>query len=301
MKEEAANDSLLRQFILGKVEEDVRERMEGLFLTDDVMRERILAAEQDLVEDYLEGSLTPEEKERFLLRYARTPEQQRKLRITRSIKDWAITEAAEGSAPEVDLEQSARDGRIDGSGNADDARELGSRLSGWKTIRTRPAFLIPIAAVIVLAIVLGIVLLDRWREQRKHFAIEQEFARLNSSASLRDSPAGAESVTLTPLTLRGSDSSPEVIPRADVASVELRLRWLRREEYPSYRAVVRRVRDGESFTAPEVRSVEGDGKTIRLRLPPLILTRGTYQIRLTGNTADGATGATEEYQFTVSG
>jgi len=46
-----------------------------------------------LIEDYLEDSLTSEDKEIFLAQYARTPEQQRKLRINQSIKDWAVTEA----------------------------------------------------------------------------------------------------------------------------------------------------------------------------------------------------------------
>src|SRR5690242_18646773 len=87
------NDALLREFLLGKVTDEVRERIESLFVTDPQTRERVLAVEQDLIEDYLEGTLSAEDRERFVERFAHTVEQQRKLRITRSIKDRAIAEA----------------------------------------------------------------------------------------------------------------------------------------------------------------------------------------------------------------
>src|SRR5215216_77686 len=92
MKEKILTDTLLRQYLLGKVDDDERQQIEKLFITDFQARERVLAAEQELIEDYLEGSLSTADKEIFLSQYGRTPEQQRKLRITRSIKDWAITE-----------------------------------------------------------------------------------------------------------------------------------------------------------------------------------------------------------------
>ena len=52
MKEEAATDVLLRQFLLGKIDDEARQRIECLFLTDSLTKERILAAEQELIDDY---------------------------------------------------------------------------------------------------------------------------------------------------------------------------------------------------------------------------------------------------------
>src|SRR5690349_311562 len=93
MKEERLTDALLREFLLGKTNDEERERIESLFLSDSQTRERVLALEQDLIEDYLEDNLTQEDKERFLSRFAQTEDQRRTLRITKSIKDWAVTEA----------------------------------------------------------------------------------------------------------------------------------------------------------------------------------------------------------------
>ena len=289
MKEEALNDALLRQFILGKVSDEVRQRLEELFLTDAVMRERVLAAEQDLIEDYLEDSLTTEDKERFVLRYAQTPAQQRKLRIARSIKDWAATETAAISAV-PSTEERQMDSPIVAS-------SIWSRVG--ERVWRRPVFVLAVAAVAIVALMLGIVWVSRWMEQRRHSSIEQELAQLNTPSSLGLTPPGMEVKTLTPLTFRGSSSSPELELRNEAPVVELRLLWVRREQYPTYQAAVRRIRDDKTFTIPGLRVEEDDEKKVRLRLSPHILTRGTYQIKLTGLAADGTAGPTEAYQFTV--
>ena len=75
MKDDSVTDALLREFLLGKLTDEDREKIEGLFLTDSQARERVLALEQDLVDDYLEDGLSQGDKVRFVSRYARTDEQ----------------------------------------------------------------------------------------------------------------------------------------------------------------------------------------------------------------------------------
>src|SRR5215475_9484018 len=77
MKDETARD-----FLLGKMSDAERERTEILFLTDDEARNTILLAEEDLIEGYLEHSLTPWERKRFVEKHLQTPAQQRRLRLT---------------------------------------------------------------------------------------------------------------------------------------------------------------------------------------------------------------------------
>jgi hypothetical protein len=284
MKHEPVDDALLRQFLLGKVDDEVRAQIESLFLTDAAMRERVHAAEQDLIEDYLEDSLNADDKERFVLRYAKTPEERRKLRIARSIKDWAMAESAAS---------------VSGSSAPGDADLRESRKSFWDRLRWRPVFVVPAVAVIVLAIVLAIIGVNRWQEQRRQFAIEQELAQLNSPASLREVQPGVEVLTLNPLTLRGSDSNAEVKPLVNAPLLELRLRSFRPERYSSYEVVVRRIDDGRTYRISNL--LIDDSGILRVRLSPRILSRGTYQVRLTGLNTEGSAGAEEEYQFTVRG
>lgn len=278
MKEDSVTDALLREFLLGKLVDEDRERMEDLFLTDSATRERILALEQDLIEDYLENSLSHEDKERFLSRYAQTDEQRRKLRITGAIKDWAVREARipHPGAPTV---------------------SVWNRL--WTWLRLKPRYFVPIAITIVIAIVLAIVWLNAREKQRKQLAIEQELAQLNSPASLREVPSQITPFDLRPVSVRSSQPQAELKIPVEIRFIELRLPWIQTERYSMYQAEVRRVDDREVFTISGLQA-QNDGRyTIRLRLPAQMLTRGDYQIKLTGISTDSSAKSSEEYSFVV--
>ena len=92
MSDESVTDVTLRQFLLGNVDDEMRQHIECRFITNSLFKERVLALEQDLIEDLLEDSLTATDKERLLARYAATPARRRKLRIAKSIKEWAMLE-----------------------------------------------------------------------------------------------------------------------------------------------------------------------------------------------------------------
>lgn len=281
MKEEKVTDALLREFLLGKVDEEERERIESLLLTDSQARERVLFAEQDLIEDYLEDSLTTADRDRFLSLYAQTSEQRRRLRITKSIKRWAATQAA--------LPQT-----------------IPGNISGWSRLRARlplkSVLVMPIAVPAMIVIVVAAVWLNSRSEQRKrqHLAIEQELAQLNAPSGLREVPAQMVSLDLSPVTVRSVEQQTELKMRADIRIVELRLPWVQKERYSTYQAEARRVGDGESFMIRNLQA-ENDGRyTIPIRLPAHILSRGHYQISLSGIAIDGSASPAEEYPFAVA-
>lgn len=273
MNEEPVSDALLRQFLLGQVDDQERQRLESMFVTGALSRERVMAAEQHLMDDFLDDALTPEDKERFLAQYGETPAEQRKLRIAQTIYDWAATEAtAVGAA----------------------AGSRWSRLFG--RVWLKPVIAVPIAAVVLIAIVVGVVALrSRWEQQNIHLAMQQELVRLNSPSLLREPSVG--SVTLTPGAVRSAEAENEVTPQANAEFVELHLVWTQKERFPSYQATIRRFEEDESFTIPNLQL--DSGNVIRLRLPQRYLTRGLYQIELSGVAANGATGPAEEYTFVV--
>lgn len=277
MREETIADEVLREFLLGGLADDERDRIEEQFLTDAQTRERILAAEQDLIEDYLEDTLTVADREKFVSLYARTPEQRRKLRITKSIKDWAITEAASPRA--IPAKVSSWD-----------------RLRNW--LRMRPA-IIPIAVIIMIAIVIGAVWLNRRIEERNRLsAIEQELAQINSPSSMRETPAQMTRVELSSVAPRGSDNAKE-ITRENVQVVELILPWSKPERYSKYQVEIRRVDGTKSFRIDNPVAASDRDYAIRVRLPAQLLRRGQYQVELTGIQSDGSAGSSEEYIFSV--
>jgi len=276
MKEELLTDAVLREFLLGKVDDEERVRIESLFLTDPEAREKVLVNEQELIEDYLEDSLTAGDREKFLQRYGQTPAQLQQLRISKAIKEWAVRENASLSV----------------SGGTSIFQRLRAGL--WM----RPVFVVPIAvAVIIAAVFVGVWLKGRMR----HSAIQQELAQLNTLASLREFPPQLVSIELRAIAVRSLERVSEFKQSADVPTVELRLPWIQKERYPTYQAEIRRVSGDESFIIPNLQAENDNFPTIRLRLPTHMLSRGQYQIRLSGIDSGGAIGITEEYAFMVDG
>ncbi|MEN3328171.1 MAG: hypothetical protein V7638_2978 [Acidobacteriota bacterium] len=275
MNEEPVSDALLRQFLLGQVDDQERQRLESMFVTGALSRERVMAAEQHLLDDFLDDSLTPEDRERFLAQYGETPAEQRKLRIAQSIHDWAATSATEVGAA---------------------AGSRWSRLLG--RVWLKPAFVVPIAAVVLIAIIFIVATLrNSWEQRNRYLAMQQELVRLNSPSRLGESSVPA--VTLTPGAVRSAEAEKEVIPSTNAKFVELHLVWTQKERFPSYQATIRRFEEDESFTIPNLQL--DSGNVIRLNLSPRYLTCGLYQIEISGVAANGAAGPAEEYTFVVKG
>ena len=280
MKEEAATDALLRQFLLGKVEDEERQRIESLFITDSLMKDRVLAAEQELIDDYLEDCLSTADRETFLSIYGETIAQRRKLRIAKSIQEWAENQP---KAPLVIPEP---------------AISVWSRLFAW--LRLKPVLVIPVAVSAAVAIVVAVVWINSRTEQnRQYLALQQELVQLNSHSNTVAVPP-AMSRTLKPGSTRSIEPQPELRIGADSSVAELRLLWMQTEDYPGYQAVVRPPRDEQPFTILNLEVEKDDGKFIRLKLPSHMLTRGDYQIELSGLSTDGTKSSPEIYGFTVS-
>jgi len=275
MKERPMTDALIRDFLLGKVDDEVRQEIESGFITDSEAHERILAAEQDLIDDYLENTLTQADKEFFLSNYAGTADQKRRLRISKTIKDWANGETTEDVA-------------------------VTSRWNKFRhQISLRPFVVIPVAATLLVAITLFVVLLNqRAQEKNSLLALEQEIARLNSPSTLHAAPRSPDLI-LAPISVRGVENKNELAVGSDSSIVELRLVWLQKEDYPTYRAVVQQVGNEKSLVVSNLLGESDSGTKIRLRLPARALPHGLYQIRLAGVDAAGVTGPEEEYTFNV--
>jgi hypothetical protein len=279
MKEEAATGALLRQFLLGKLEDEERQQIETLFLIDSVMRERVLAAEQELIDDYLENCLSPAEREAFLSLYGDSTAQRRKLRIAKSIQQWAVNQP---KTPPV---------------TAAPASSSWSRL--LDRLRLKPVLVVPIVVATIIAIVVVVVWFNRrGTDDAEYLAMQQQLAQVNTPSSLREFLPEKSVVTLKPGTIRSTESQAELKRYPDSRVAELRLLWMQNEDYPSYQAVLRVPGATRSYTIPNLTAE--NGKFIRVRLPLPKLPRGNYQIELTGVAADSTRSSTEIFSFTLS-
>jgi hypothetical protein len=265
MTDEVVSDALLREFLLGTVSEEEQERIEDLFLTVDKMRDRVHIVEQDLIEDYLEGSLNSTDRSLFLSRYGQTSEQRERLEINRSLKSLAIQQPI----------------------------NLVKQSSAWNRIRSKPLFAITIGVAAVLLIIVSVVVL---RDRRQQQAIEFELAQLNTPAALKETPPHLVSLELRPVSVRSAEQPPELKLRSATQLVELQLPWIQKEQYSYYEVQLVRLRDKALFTIHNLT----DQHNIHLRIPSSLLNVGQYQIYLRGVNADGTQGPTEEYSFVVT-
>lgn len=275
MKKEIT-DALLREFLLGNIDDAGRDEIERLFLTDPETKERVLIIQHDLIEDYLENNLANGDKQKFLLRFAQTPAQRRELRITKSLKELAGRDAAKQNV----------------SRRPSVWANLGSRL------RVKPLFLVPIALMIILAVALMFVWRNRERQLRRHMEVESELARLNASTGQYDQSSETASLILSPVTVRGEEPQIEFKPSNNIRILELSLPWIQKERYSTYQVQLRQIADDESFLIRNLQTA--DASAIRLRLPARILKAGQYQVQITGIASDGTVSPPEDYTFTVT-
>ena len=281
MNEESMTDTLARRFLLGDVDDLERERIERLFISEPEINTKILLAEDDLIEDYLENSLTPSDRNKFLGQYGVTAAERQKLRIARSIKEYAAAEAR--------LTQTA------------------PPIATWRTFlasfRQRRRLFIPIAAVLTLSVLLAAAWLVQLNlkkadENNRRLVIERELAELNARPGAREDPSRVPALILLPISIRSVGPQTEVKRNADKPVVQLDLLSNQKGEYPSYQAIVRRVGTNDQFKISGLQMETGpQGNFIRVRLATHLLQNGFYQIVLS---PDNEPSGNEEYTFTVS-
>lgn len=287
MSEKPMTKAAARRFLLGAVDDSERQQIESLFMSDPETNETMLVAEDELVEDYLEGSLSESETARFLEQYAHGPRQRRKLRIAKTLKEYAQAEALR-SQSEISALQKLRS-------------FISQRLP-----RERWLY-VPIAAALASLVLVTAVWLVQWNSQRKQennrrLAIEQQLLELNAPANLRESPPQMLSLVLPSVSLRSVSAPAEIKPKDGYSVIELQLLWPQQEESPSFRALLRRVGGTDTFTVSNLHvEKNARGKVVRLRLPSQTLGRGHYHVSLSGIGTDGASHLTEEYDFTIGG
>lgn len=288
MREDNEDKMLIRRFLLGELDGGERQRVEELFMVDGGYRENVLTVEGELIEDYLEGSLSEHEGQRFAERFLSLPGQRRKVQVLRAVKKYAVLEVASHSPPA--------------------AEESPQRKSAWRrlleSLRPREPYVYAAAAALIIAVVLSGLWVIRGRrmvapptpEEIQRLSVERELAELNRRGP---APPGAQvlSLALTPVSVRSAEPSSRVPLRDGAAFVELRL-LPAGDEYPLYRATLRKVGGANAYAITELHAEStSDGRAIPVRIRTGLLTRGLYQLTLEGVTADGRREGAGEYTF----
>lgn len=315
MRPNLEDDSAIKRYLLGELTEEDQQTLEERLLTDNGYFERLQLLEDELVDDYARGSLTPGEQEKFDSFFLCTPERYQKLRFASALKKYVSTAPVANQSRVVDT-----DPRV---------------MSSWQLLKLslfgrNPVLGYSLAAVLLLIALGGAWSMDRyWRLQdqlegiiAKNSTTEEELQRRLGEQRARSGQLAEElererrrrvlpeqahgalppttlSFVLTPGLVRGSAPANRVPISSSTSLIRLELQTAG-DNYQSYRAELYADGGAEILIQNMLKARTTAGNTVVVvNLPAESISQGDYYAKLSGHTSAGDTENLGTYQFRV--
>ncbi len=303
MKEYGDNEILTR-YLLGELNEEEKERVEGRYLGEREFFELLLEVEDDLIDAYALGNLKGAERERFEKHFLRSPARHNRV------------EFAEAWAAYLDrLPQTS-------------PTEKSSENVFFNLFRNRAA-MVPLAAMALLMIASAWLIVETaWlknelgeisseraslesRRQELERQIEEQTSRnrelerdLESERQRNQQIESRQTNPEIPFllssnTVRGSSVGKELVITAGAERVRLQA-VLTEDLHSVYRAALKQVEGARVKSWSSLAAQGGkNGRYIVMTLPATALASGDYILTLTAVADSGATETVDEYSFRV--
>ena len=277
-----------RRFLLGYLDEGEHQIVAERLTTEAAYLELVLQAESELMEDYLGGQLSEEERKRFD-KYVLTNRQQvDQLNLMKALRASATVRAASNSPPLV--------------ATIEPANPLSPRWLSqfWASISDLK--LAMTAIVLLIVVVVGTMIVWRSRSSEINSArLSEELIKLNAQQSL-SANAIYHGFIIGPLKgglIRDEqDVKAFTIPKTQEL-VQLRLQ-IGTGDYQSFQAVLLTAENLQLFTLPNLKAISvGGERVVVIYLPAKILTPGDYQLKLSGLTQNSQTLYLGRYNFRI--
>lgn len=285
-------DEVIHRYLLGLSSEAESDEVERYYLIDADGYERLGAAEDELVEDYLDGRMDAEERRGFEYHFLNATERRQKLNFARSLRAVVLR------VPDQMLVETTPARR---------APYFKLAAVDW----------MPWAVAATLAIALlgcGLLLVENrqfskraslLRVEKENLAGQNDELRreLQTSATQSSSPPRplpseltVISAMLSPGLTRSDVASRRIFipPKANLAKFELELLA---SDYRLYRAIVR-LAGGEELVTQS--NLKPSSRHVIVLVPTDMLRSGDYQILLAGKTADGDYEPAATYSFRIT-
>jgi hypothetical protein len=246
------NDSELRAYLLGQATEAEAASLEAKLLDDDEVFTTLRGIEDDLFDELARGTLTPEDRARFVTRYG--AERDRML-VAQAMAQRAARVQSSAPAPVLPFRRTER--------------------RSW----------LPLAAAAVLVVAAGTTL---WMRQRSMVPVSAPLPDATRAASTPPQPALRPAILLVTLaTSRSAASAPAVTLPAGTA-LELRVRIHPEDKYDRYVMALRSTADRIVWTDESPRSsTEGGERLLVGTVPADTIETGSYELSVRGATAGG--------------
>lgn len=266
---------VLKQFLLGELNEERRQQVEERLLTDSDYRDEILIIEDELVEDYLTEKLPPDDRGNFEKHYLSAPRQQRNLKLTKVLLQAAAESAKTPPYSETNLLQNLKD------------------IFWPRSQKLRLA----VASLILLAVVGSVVTYNVWQSRRQSAELQAELVRLNVPGNILTPGNSVPSVTLLSFNLRDKGTPlPRlpITPASDVAQLRV---TSTANTYQKIKVEIHPI-GGDQLIQFELKP-QPVGDTLILQLPARLLKPNDYVVTIRGVNAQGVIEDVGEYAFRV--
>ncbi len=279
MKELRQEQVVIRQYLLGELDEESRQQVEQRVMTERDYKEEVLMSEEELLEDFAAGALGEYERELFLKHYLSAPLQKRKLKIAQALNKYSEDHPPLPAAKQPE--------------------------SNWRrlinVLQSRKWFLRMAWAVVVLVVIGGTwVVFQTWRGRNQQTELQAELERLNGPGSkVLEGSGSVLHLSLVPLSLREATGAPPLTVTAQTQIVQLRLAGPP-GHFQSYRATLKDSHSDVvlSYDNLMVRNPDNAALLV-LQLPARILNNDDYVLTLSGLKPDGTFEETGDYSFRV--
>jgi len=271
---------LIRKYLLGELVEEQQEQLEQRVITDSDFKEEVLITEEELLEDFVNGTLPSQERALFLRKYSSSPAQLRKIQLAKSLSKYAASHLV--------------------------ASQLGPYETSWtksllKFFYKRDRFSQFSLAALVLLLVAGGCLLAYWWISRDDRAMYARLLQLNGPESqvLQPDETRVVSVTLPSLLLRGTGKTKTVTITKQTETVQFRLA-APSEGTQRFQATLKDRAGAEVFSLEDLqpRSL-GQLPVLVLQIPAKVLRGQDYQLEIYVKNPDGTYGSPSTYFFQV--
>lgn len=112
MEQDLQDEIILKKYLLGEIAEDAAlTRLEEHLMVEESLLEQLEIIEDELIDDYLDDSLSDEEKKRFERHFLALPERREKLEFTRALRRHIQQERAAQSNPATNERRPSRSSR----------------------------------------------------------------------------------------------------------------------------------------------------------------------------------------------
>lgn len=294
MRETLYSEESLRRFLLGELPDAEQMALETEFFADRELFEQVCEAEKDLVDDYVLGNLSGEDRARFEQHYFATPERRRQVEFARAM-----------------MRSQARPMAVKASASA----HRSSGLTDWRRSLRAPTLALGLSfalAASCLWLVLNTARLRRelGQTQTERTTLQQHERQLESRIvmqraqseqlareleNVREQLRIAETQQNAPrlatflLASVGREESKQRTLRITAATdlVQLQIK-LKSRDYSSYQATLRTVEGQSVWSRKPVKArLTQTGAAVVLPIPAKRLPSGDYILTLSGISATG--------------